>query len=206
MLDRARSGGVANTGMNRFEDRPARPRSPRFWIPALVGVVLVLALAAAAIWDGPAQGGDRYLVRDGDTLEWTPRVCLLSRLGLSCLPQPLRLYGVDAFESAQTCRDAAGRTWACGSVATRRLAELVARPSFACNVDSEFIDKRAREFAVCTVDGKDVGGLLVSEGLAFYYGRGLQYLPIEAAARREKRGAWAGSFVRPQFWRQGARS
>ncbi len=107
---------------------------------------------------------------------------------------------------AQTCRDAQGKVWACGAVATRRLAELVARPGFACNVDNEFIDKRAREFAVCTVDGKDVGALLVSEGLAFYYGRGLQYLPIEAEARREKRGAWAGTFVRPQFWRQGARS
>ena len=47
--------------------------------------------------------------------------------------------------------------------------------------------------------------MLVGEGLAFYYGRGLQYLPIEAEARRLKRGAWAGTFVRPQFWRQGAR-
>jgi endonuclease YncB( thermonuclease family) len=193
--------------MSRFEERPATRRRPRrFWPPMLVGVVFILALTAAVIWDGPARGTDRYIVRDGDTLEWTPRNCLLSRFGLSCLSQPLRLYGVDAFESAQTCRDAAGRTWPCGAVATRRLAELAARQGFICDVDSEFIDKRAREFAVCTVDGKDVGGVLVSEGLAFYYGRGLQYLPIEAEARREKRGAWAGRFVRPQFWRQGARS
>lgn len=192
--------------MSAFDERPARPRPRRFWVLMLAGIVLVVMLAAAAIWDGPARGIDRYTVRDGDTLEWTPRDCLLSRFGLDCLPQPLRLYGVDAFESAQTCRDAAGRTWPCGAVATRRLEDVVARPSFACDVDSEFIDRRARAFAVCTVDGKDVGGLLVSEGLAFYYGRGLQYLSIEAEARREKRGAWSGTFVRPQFWRQGARS
>jgi endonuclease YncB( thermonuclease family) len=166
----------------------------------------VVAAIGAAIWDGPTASTDRYMVRDGDTLEWTPRDCALSRIGLACLPQPLRLYGVDAFEAAQTCRDAEGKQWTCGAVATRRLEELVARPGFACNVDNEFTDKRAREFAVCTVDGKDVGALLVSEGLAFYYGRGLQYLAVEAKARREKRGAWAGSFVRPQFWRQGARS
>jgi endonuclease YncB( thermonuclease family) len=184
------------------DDEPIR-RSRAPWL--VTTAVIVLTLIVAAIWDGPAKGVDIYAVRNGDTLEFTPRNCVLSRIGLSCLTQPLRLYGVDAFESAQTCRDAQGKEWPCGAVATRRLQELVARPGFACNVDDEFIDRHAREFAVCTVDGKDVGGLLVSEGLAFYYGRGLQYLPIEAEARREKRGAWAGSFVRPQFWRQGAR-
>ncbi len=189
------------------DDKPSTgPAARRYWRLWLAAAAIVILAIAAAVWDGPAAGVDRYLVREGDTLEWTPRDCLLSRIGLACLAQPLRLYGVDAFEAAQTCRDAQGKLWPCGAVATRRLAELVARPGFACNVDSEFTDKRAREFAVCTVDGKDVGAMLVSEGLAFYYGRGLQYLPIEAEARREKRGAWAGSFVRPQFWRQGARS
>lgn len=175
----------------------------------LVGIaaaIIVAVVAGAAIWDGPTAGIDRYAVRDGDTLELTPRDCFLSRVGLSCLAQRLRLFGVDAFESGQMCRDPAGKAWPCGLVATRRLAALTARPGFACNVDNEFIDRHAREFAVCTVDGKDVGGTLVSEGLAFYYGRGLQYLPLEGEARKEKRGAWAGSFVRPQFWRQGARS
>ena len=171
-----------------------------------VAAAVAVVLAAAAIWDGPSKGVDTYVVRDGDTLEWTPRDCALSRIGLACMAQRLRLYGVDAFERAQTCRDADDKPWPCGDVATRRLAALAARPSFACNVDSEFIDRHAREFAVCVVDGKDVGGIMVSEGLAFYYGRGLQYLPLEAEARRQKRGAWAGSFVRPQFWRQGARS
>ena len=185
---------------------PPEPSPARRWMPwAMAAIIAAICLAAGAVWDGPAKGVDLYAVRDGDTLEWTPRDCVLSRLGLSCLTQRLRLYGVDAFESAQNCRDAAGRDWPCGVAAKRRMATLVARPGFACNVDSEFIDRHAREFAVCTVDGKDVGGMMVGEGLAFYYGRGLQYLPIEAEARRLKRGAWAGTFVRPQFWRQGAR-
>jgi endonuclease YncB( thermonuclease family) len=191
---------------NADADDPPLPA--RRWHPrglGLVAALIVVAAVAAAVWDGPAKGVDTYVVHDGDTLELTPRDCLLSRIGLSCLTQPLRLYGIDAFESAQTCRDAQGKEWTCGAVATRRLQELARRPGFACSVDNEFIDRHAREFAVCTVDGKDVGALLVSEGLAFYYGRGLQYLLIEAEARREKRGAWAGSFVRPQFWRQGAR-
>lgn len=171
----------------------------------IAAVIAVVAAIGGAVWDGPAKSVDTYTVQNGDTLAFTPRDCLLSQVGLSCLTQRLRLYGVDAFESAQTCRDAQGKEWPCGGVATRRLMELTRQPGFSCSVDSEFIDRHAREFAVCIVGGKDVGALLVSEGLAFYYGRGLQYLPVEAEARRAKRGAWAGSFVRPQFWRQGAR-
>jgi len=63
-------------------------------------------------------------------------------------------------------------------------------------------DARADEIAV----GQDVGAVLVSEGLAFAYGRRTRYVAIEEEAKSEKRGAWGyGSFVRPQFWRSGAR-
>jgi len=167
--------------------------------------IIVAVLVTAAAWDGPTAGIDRYAVRDGDTLELTPRDCFLSRVGLSCLAQRLRLFGVDAFESGQMCRDPAGKAWPCGLVATRRLAALAARPGFACNVDNEFIDRHAREFAVCTANGQDVGGVLVSEGLAFAYGRRTRYVVIEEQAKAAHRGAWAGSFVRPQFFRSGAR-
>jgi endonuclease YncB( thermonuclease family) len=172
------------------------------WTGAAV-VLLFLVLAAA--WDGPGAGVDIYHVRNGDTLEWTPRACLLSRIGLACLPRPLRLFGVDAFEPGQTCETAAGKVWPCGTASTARLRALVRRPGFSCNFDNPRVDRRTRQFAICSVDGRDIGALLVSEGLAFYYGRGLEYLPIEAKARAEKRGAWAGKFIRPQFWRQGAR-
>jgi endonuclease YncB( thermonuclease family) len=171
---------------------------------ALAVLVLAAAAAGGALWLGPRASADRYVVIDGDTLEWVPQHCVFSRIGLGCPGQRLRLYGVDAFESRQTCRDAAGTPWPCGAVATERLRALVAHPDFACNVDHEFVDRHAREFAVCTTGGRDVGALLVREGLAFAYGRGLQYLPFENQAKEERRGAWAGRFVRPQYFRQGA--
>lgn len=174
---------------------------------AVVAAVLVLSLGA--LWGGlrwfrPADDPDHYSVVDGDTLAWRPPYCLLSSLGIACLGQRLRLYGVDAFEGKQSCRDADGKAWPCGMVATQRLKELVNSPGFACRVDHEFIDRHAREFAVCTAGGEDVGAILVAEGLAFAYGRGAQYLPIETAAKERRRGAWAGSFVRPQYFREGA--
>ena len=168
-------------------------------------LLLLLVVAwAALLWLWPPAHADRYAVVDGDTLALWPQHCLLSQIGVGCLSERLRLYGVDAFESTQTCRDAKGTLWRCGAVATERLRQLVAQPDFACHVDPEFVDRHAREFAVCTAGDRDVGALLVSEGLAFAYGRGVQYLAIEGEAKARARGAWAGSFVRPQFFRQGA--
>jgi endonuclease YncB( thermonuclease family) len=174
---------------------------------AAVPLLLLAAAWAGAAWLRPPGDSDRYGVVDGDTLELRPEHCLLSRLGMACLSQRLRLYGVDAFESKQTCRDPLGATWSCGAMATERLRALVAAPDFSCHVDREYVDRHAREFAFCLSGGRDVGALLVSEGLAFAYGRGTQYLPYEAEAREARRGAWAGGFagfVRPQFFRLGA--
>ena len=177
-----------------------------------LAIATLLLLVLAGAWGlaarlRPVPDGDRYSVVDGDTLELQPQHCLLATLGIGCFHQQLRLFGVDAFESTQTCRDPRGKTWPCGAVATERLRQLVAAPDFSCHVDREYVDRHAREFAFCLSGGRDVGALLVSEGLAFAYGRGAQYLPYEAEARKERRGAWAGGFggfVRPQFFRLGA--
>jgi endonuclease YncB( thermonuclease family) len=169
-----------------------------------LAVLLLAAYGTAFVVLGRPLAADHYHVVEGDTLALTRAHCRLSRIGLRCPAQPLRLYGVDAFESNQTCRDAEGKVWPCGPVATARLAELVNTTDFSCHVDPEFVDRHSREFSFCSANGRDVGGLLVSEGLAFAYGRGAQYLPLEAAAKVAKRGAWAGDFVRPQYFRQGA--
>ena len=165
----------------------------------LLGVAVLVLLALPV----PARP-DRYSVYDGDTLEVVSGRCLLAHFRLPCGAQRLRLHGVDAFERHQNCRDAEGKLWPCGDVATARLKELVAQPDFLCEVNENFVDRHAREFAVCLSDGRDVGAVLVSEGLAFAYGRRTRYITIETEARREHRGAWAGTFVRPQFYRAGA--
>jgi endonuclease YncB( thermonuclease family) len=172
-----------------------------------LGAGALLVLAALVMLAIPASvRADRYMVYDGDTLEVVPGTCLLAHFRVPCPSQRLRLLGIDAFERQQTCRDTKGGPLYCGAIATGRLNQLVAMPGFGCQVDPEFVDRHAREFAVCSVDGKDVGATLVSEGLAFAYGRRMRYLAIEEQAKQEKRGAWGyGSFVRPQFWRSGAR-
>jgi len=184
-----------------------RIRLNRIWRGIILGAVGLLGITAAVLLVLPAPvRADRYKVYDGDTLEVVPATCLLAHFRLPCRTQRLRLLGVDAFERLQTCRDASGGLLYCGAIATGRLRQLVAMPGFGCQVDEEFVDRHAREFAVCFVRGQDVGAVLVSEGLAFAYGRRTRYVAIEEEAKSEKRGAWGyGSFVRPQFWRSGAR-
>ncbi|HLJ62990.1 MAG TPA: thermonuclease family protein [Stellaceae bacterium] len=170
-------------------------------LAGIATVALIVGLAASRHPFGPS---DRYHVIDGDTLELEASDCLAARLGVGCVKQRVRLYGVDAFELEQNCRDAQGQTWPCGRVAAQRLTELVNTPEFACHVDQELMDSRAREFAICLAGGQDVGEVLVREGLAVAYGRGTRYIAFEEVAKREGRGAWAGRFVRPQYFRRGA--
>ena len=189
-----------------FASMMGRQVKQRLWRISL-GALAMAVFAALVMLALPAPvRADRYSVFDGDTLELVPGQCVLAQFRLKCPTQRLRLLGVDAFERLQTCGDGQGGHWYCGAVATNRLKQLVARPGFGCQVDEEFVDRHAREFAVCFVDGKDVGAILVSEGLAFAYGRRTRYIAIEEEAKSEKRGAWAtGAFVRPQFFRSGAK-
>ena len=174
--------------------------------------ILLLLIALIGAWAtgrallGKPSTVDRYVVIDGDTFALLPKSCIYTALKLGCPAQRLRLEGADAFESKQTCRDANNQVWACGAAATERLRELVSRSDFTCRIDPEFIDRHAREFSVCYTDGRDVAAILVREGLAFAYGRDRQYLPLENEAKVARRGAWAGHFVRPQYFRQGATS
>jgi endonuclease YncB( thermonuclease family) len=172
---------------------------------AIVGLAaIVVAWGTGRVVLGRPSAADRYIVNDGDTFLLVPKDCVFTLAKLGCPTQRLRLEGVDAFESKQTCRDALDVEWACGEAATVRLRALTSRPDFTCRVDPEFVDRHAREFSVCFADGRDVGATLVHEGLAFAYGRDTSYLPLENEAKEAKRGAWAGHFIRPQYFRQGA--
>jgi endonuclease YncB( thermonuclease family) len=116
--------------------------------------------------------------------------------------QPMRLFGVDAFELAQTCLDHTGEPWHCGVAAKAALAELVQDQAIACTVVDDSTDDAY--IARCTVrDEVDLGGYLVRAGLALA-DRDVadDYVPLEQSARAAAAGAWGGTFVEPWVWRQ----
>ena len=115
----------------------------------------------------------------------------------------IRLHGVDAPESRQTCV-AGGRRWACGERATRALAGLVAGRTASCEERDR--DRYGRIVAVCFSAGRDVNAWMVSQGLALAYRRySRDYVGEEASARDARLGMWRGDFVPPWDWRRGER-
>ncbi len=163
-----------------------------------LGVLAVIAVLTLGIGNPRADG---YRAVDGDTLERLSAHCLLADLGLRCLPKRFNLDGIEALEAGQTCWDAEGKPWACGDAARKRLGELAANPDFRCLLDEDAVDRRQRSFGDCLLGGRDVAETLLREGLAFSIGRRNRYMLLEAEAKQARAGAWAGRFVRPQYYR-----
>lgn len=115
----------------------------------------------------------------------------------------IRLHGIDAPESAQTCR-ADGRAWPCGRDAAQALRRRVAGRVVDCEERDR--DRYGRIVAVCRVAGADVNAWLAGRGWALAYRRySADYVAEEAAARAARRGIWRGDFVAPWDWRRGER-
>jgi endonuclease YncB( thermonuclease family) len=115
-----------------------------------------------------------------------------------------RLQGIDAFEWNQTCKDAEGRSWACGAAAKVRLASLVNGRPIACVVHGK--DRYRRLIVSCDVAGQDIGAALVRAGLAIAYRKySDRYVADEDAAKAAKAGAWRGTFEAPEVFRRKGR-
>jgi endonuclease YncB( thermonuclease family) len=160
---------------------------------ALAAVALALfragdvptGLDAAEAPTGPGFTGHVDVV-DGDTL----------RMG----SRRIRLDGIDAPESAQTC-EREGFAWRCGEDATAALRRFVGTRPVRCVDVGE--DRFGRTLARCQVGWEDIGAWMVREGLAVAYTRfSLRYVPEEATARWHRRGLWGGRFEAPEEWRR----
>lgn len=115
----------------------------------------------------------------------------------------IRLYGIDAPESAQTCEDAERRTWPCGRRAALALADRVRERPVRCEPAGK--DFYGRTLAVCYLGRDDLNGWLVRNGWALAYRRYSEsYVRQEEEARAAGSGIWVGSFVPPWEWRRRA--
>ena len=152
-----------------------------------VGVVLLFAVVGAP--GAQAQLSGRASVTDGDSLRLAGR--------------QVRLHGIDAPESRQTCV-ANGKRWRCGAAATRALSRRIAGRSVTCQQKDR--DRYGRVVAVCGVGGRDINRWMVRQGWALAYRRYSRvYVGEEKAARAARRGLWRGQFVPPWKWRRGER-
>ncbi len=156
-------------------------------------VAPVAAAAPAPIATAPASPtapdtAATARVVDGDTLDLGGVV--------------IRLWGIDAPESRQTCAGKDGQTYSCGRDATAVLPELTRRKAVQC--DKRDQDRYGRTVSVCRTEAGEINAAMVRRGWAVDYTRysGGRYKAEEAAAKAEKLGLWSGPFDMPGHWRE----
>lgn len=115
--------------------------------------------------------------------------------------QEIRLFGIDAPEYRQNCRDKKDILWECGVKAHIFLKNLVEEGVIECQFRTK--DRYGRWVARCfSSSGKDLAAELIKHGLAVAYLRYTHdYAALEKRARQEKRGIWRGDFQFPTVWR-----
>jgi endonuclease YncB( thermonuclease family) len=158
-------------------------------VPLLVVSALAMLIASRSSASPPERIVGPATIIDGDTLEIGGR--------------RIRLHGIDAPETAQTCR-VEDRPYRCGEEAAFALADEVGRRPVACDpVDS---DRYGRVIAVCWLGIEDLNARMVAQGWALAYRRySDDYALDEETARAARRGLWRGQFEAPWDWRAAQR-
>jgi endonuclease YncB( thermonuclease family) len=145
---------------------------------ALAGGLAFFGLATAMLLlpaeRSMARAGQATVI-DGDTLELAGR--------------RVRLEGIDAPETAQSCPRPVLGSWACGKAAARQLARLLDGKRLHC--DEHGTDSYGRMLGVCFADGLDVNAQMVRSGYAWAFVKySDSYVREEADARARNAGIW----------------
>lgn len=169
--------------MRRSNRRFVWKRFPTKKALGVVAIVAAMALQFASQFEqqpvgnagaglsGPAR------VSDGDTI-----VVAGTRV---------RLEGIDAPETRQTCRMRDGENWNCGLAATRTLERLIGGREVRC--EHRGVDVYGRVLGRCFVATTELNAEMVSQGMAWAFTRySREYVSHEARAKARYAGIWQG--------------
>lgn len=193
--------------------RRARPRRwPGVWEwGGLLVVVLLAGLAVVGLRDGepafPLLGGHATFAAkpSGPAIVTRfdgPPARVTGGDTLRVEGERIRLFGLDAPGTEQTCARADGRSWPCGAEAAAFLTRLVAGAGGEVSCIIEMRDADGWAVSTCEAGGADLGAAMVEAGLALTHRLyPAHYAAEEAEAKRLQAGLWAGAFERPLDWR-----
>lgn len=155
-------------------------------LSATLGFSLAVAISAAPATAEEAFSGVPRVV-DGDTIVVGDK--------------RVRLYGIDAPESKQSCKNSAGAQFTCGLDAGEKLKAKIGGDTVRCV--QRVKDQYGRIVAVCSTPKFELNEWMVKEGLAVAYRQyGKEYVGVEEEAKAAKRGIWSGEFDVPSDWRK----
>ena len=159
-------------------------------------MVIAILISLALAFCGPARA---------ESIAGYPRVVDGDTLHFAKLGERVRLLGIDAPETRQSCNTSHGKRYRCGQAAAEALKMRIATNAVRCEAKER--GRYGRLIAVCfDAGGTDLNGWLVEQGHALAYRRySMRYVAQEASARKARRGIWQGEFVKPWRWRQGHR-
>jgi endonuclease YncB( thermonuclease family) len=113
--------------------------------------------------------------------------------------QRIRLFGIDAPEYDQNCKDKNQKIYACGTRAKNYLAKIVT-PNTYCKTQG--VDKYERILGICYANEKDLNAQMVKQGWARAYTRySDNYRTQQNFAKEHKLGIWQGESQNPEFFR-----
>jgi endonuclease YncB( thermonuclease family) len=173
------------SGRPRRRYYPPRPRS--LWrrladyglTVVLLGLLILLAARLDRVETRRTEGA--AVINDGDSIT----------LGT----ERIRMRGIDAPEYSQTCRKN-GADYPCGKLSRESLVRLIAGKPVSCTGWQR--DRYGRLLGDCKAGGRDLNRGQIEAGWAVAYG---DFETEEAIARGGKAGIWAGTFDKPQDWR-----
>ena len=160
----------------------------------LAAVLLALGLASSLTLIGRSDAQPRPNTATSLLPSITGRATVIDGDTIDVAGLRIRLEGIDAPESSQTCLTAAGQVWPCGSVATRELGRLMAGRDVSC--ENRGLDKYGRTLGICSVGSLDINAEMVRQGWAWAFVKYSQaYVAVEEQARGNRAGIWQGQAV-----------
>ena len=114
----------------------------------------------------------------------------------------IRLFGIDAPELNQECKDQNGEIWGCGIAAHRQLVTLIGtKKELQCSLRD--VDRYGRLIMQCFNGSTDIGAAMVQSGHALAYRHFSNlYIAEEEQAKTALEGVWRGTFSPPWEWRR----
>lgn len=191
--------------------RPMSTRELTFWV-VFTAVLCIGAVVGVFVWDqlppismrevaSVAIGSGRAKVRPA-AADFTGTALVIDGDTIEVSGQRIRLWGIDAPETRQTCQGREGQTYECGRDAAAVLRELTAGRNIECTARDR--DRYQRVVAVCRTEAGEINAAMVRRGWAVDYTQysGGRYQAEAAAAKNDRLGIWSGRFDLPSEWRQ----